>query len=135
MLSKKEQFPNQDLPGTNAALSRFAYEQMAKLSFNREELAEWFDNKFGGYGEMAITLRDAKGQPIGEKKYGEISADEKAAHGLGTLELIKDNDGPNFIEHFFNEPELLKIAERQGIYLSDTVKKYRDNQALMAGEK
>jgi len=105
-----------------------AREEFEKLSLSREEAKAWFDAKYGDYGDVAITLRDSKGQPIGEKKFSEISDQEKQDHSYGLLNLIWENYNLEFIKHFYNEPELLKVADKQLNNLPRLVDLYRENQ-------
>jgi len=105
-----------------------AREEFEKLSLNREEAKEWFNAKYGAYGDVAITLRDQNGQPIGEKKFSEISDSEKQSHSYGLLNLIWENYNLEFIKHFYNEPELLKVADKQLNNLPRLVNLYRENQ-------
>jgi len=105
-----------------------AREEFEKLSLSREEAKEWFNAKYGDYGDVAIALRDSKGQPIGEKKFSEISDLEKQDHSYGLLNLIWENYNLEFIKHFYNEPELLKVADKQLNNLPRLVNLYRENQ-------
>lgn len=105
-----------------------AREAFEKLDINPSEARAWFDAKYGQYGDVAIALRDNQGNPIGEKKFSEISANEKQEHSYGLLNLINKNYNLEFIKHFFNEPELLMIADKKLSYLPKLVNLYRENQ-------
>jgi len=123
---------NEKLSQENYRLSQeMAREEFEKLDLNTNEALEWFDKKYGNYGETAIALRDHKGELIGEKKFLDISEREKQDHSYGLLTLIEKNFNLSFVEHFFNEPELLEIAEKKGNYLRRTVQVYRDNLEKM----
>ena len=135
MVFKEGQAPiseKEKLSQENYRLSQeMAKEEFDKLSFSQEELISWFNDKYEGYDEALVGLRDRAGQLLVEKKLSEISDDEKLAHSLGYLKLIGDNYNLNFIKHFFNEPELLDIAAKKGSYLKRTVQVYRDNLEKM----
>jgi len=135
MFFKEGQLPaseNDKLSQENYRLSQeIAREEFEKLDLNTDEAIEWFDKKYGGYGEATIALRNHRGQPIGEKKFTEVSDKEKQDHSYGLLNLIEKNFNLSFIEHFFNEPELLDMSEKKGSYLKRTVQVYRDNLEKM----
>jgi len=123
---------NERLSQENYRLSQeMAREEFEKLDLNTNEALEWFDKKYGNYGETVITLRDHRGEPIGEKKFTEVSDKEKQDHSYGLLTLIEKNFNLSFIEHFFNEPELLDMAEKKGNNLKRTMQVYRDNLEKM----
>ncbi len=120
------------LEGENYRLSQeMAREEFQKLAFNKEELIAWFDDKYQDYhqdgADTPIVLRDWSGNLLEEKHFSEISPEEKCEHSSGRLKLIGDDYNLNFIKHFFNEPELLDLADKKGSYLKRTVQVYRDN--------
>ena len=116
---------------------KLAREEFQKIGLNKEEATEWFDKKYGDYLEEIISLRDQAGQFIGEKKFGDIDESEKMKHSLGLLKLIENNYNLKFIEHFFNESELLDLLDRHqkpGHYIKKLVDLYQVNQKKL-GER
>lgn len=116
---------------------KLAREEFQKIGLNKEAALEWFDKKYGNFQKENISLRDQAGQLIGEKKFSEIDETEKIKHSLGLLKLIENNYNSKFIEHFFNEPELLDLLDRQqapGHYLKKLVDLYQANQKKL-GER
>ena len=126
-----------ELRSANSALASFAYDQLSQLALSPQELTTWFDLRFASW-QTPVTLRDRDGQVVGEKKFSDVSADEKIAHGQGLLKLMRDSAGLSFMDYFSQQPELLEIVEQgghltNGLALSDTVKKYQANVAKLGG--
>lgn len=111
-----------------------AREEFGKLGLNPQEAIGWFDDKYGGYGDVPVLLRDQNGQPVGEKAFADISDVEKRDHSYGMLKLINDSHNLDFIEHFLNEPELLALADKKLNNLPRLVRLYRENKAKLSGE-
>lgn len=116
---------------------KLAREEFQKIRLSKEEATEWFDKKYGDYLGESIALRDQAGQLISEKKFSDIDEIEKLKHSLGLLKLIENNYNLKFIEHFFNEPELLDLLDHRqdpGHYLKKLVDLYQTNQKKL-GER
>lgn len=111
-----------------------AWEEFKKLSLNPEEAVAWFDEKYQEYGDTPIRLRDRNGNLLEERQLEEISPEEKQEHSWGRLKMINDDYNLNFIKHFFNEPELLKIADKKLSNLKRLVELYKINSKKL-GER
>ena len=111
-----------------------AWEEFEKLSLNPDEAVAWFDAKYGDYGDTPVRLRDRDGNLLEEKQLDEISLEEKREHSWGRLKMISDSYNLNFIKHFFNEPELLEIADSKLNNLKRLVELYKINSKKL-GER
>lgn len=105
-----------------------AREEFGKFDLRINEAIDWFNDKYREYDEVPVALRDRRGNPIAEKKFSEITDQEKQDHSYGLLYLFDNYKGLEFIENFFNEPELLKMADKKLSELPKLVKLYRANQ-------
>lgn len=116
---------------------KLAREEFKKIGLNKERAQEWFDKKYRNYGGEEISLYNEAGELVGKKNFKEIDEVEKLQHSLGLLKLIDNNFNLKFIEHFFNEPELLDLLDRYqepGCYLKKLVDLYQANQKRL-GER
>lgn len=116
---------------------KLAREEFKKIGLDKEKAIEWFDKKYSNHGGTEISLYNEAGELVAKKKFSEIDETEKLKHSLGLLKLIDNNFNLKFIEHFFNEAELLDLLDRRqepGCYLKKLVSLYQANQKRL-GER